>query len=128
MALVNRKAIKVRQQIMHDQNAMTQRCIEEPDAVVEDLKELVRAFSGKPDFEFEPHFTPKYRPWQQRLAFCPEGDIFRAAVDGKLTVVTDTLGTFTETGVRTSDGTVIDAAMRDQRGLTREIRGIGELS
>jgi monooxygenase len=99
----------VRQQIMHDQTAMTQRCIEEPDAVFEDLKELVRTFSGKPDFEFEPHFTPKYRPWQQRLAFCPEGDIFRAAADGKLTVVTDTLDTFTETGVRTSDGTVIDA-------------------
>ncbi len=99
----------VRQQIMHDQNAMTERCIAEPDAVFEDLKELVRAFSGKPDFEFEPHFTPKYRPWQQRLAFCPEGDIFRAAAEGKLTVVTDTLDTFTETGVRTSDGTVIEA-------------------
>lgn len=99
----------VRQQIMHDQNAMTERCIAEPDAVFEDLKELVRTFSGKPDFEFEPHFTPRYRPWQQRLAFCPEGDIFRAAADGKLTVVTDTLDTFTETGVRTSDGTVIDA-------------------
>ncbi len=99
----------VRQQIMHDQNAMTERCLAEPDAVFEDLKELVRAFSGKPDFEFEPHFTPKYRPWQQRLAFCPEGDIFRAAASGKLTVVTDTLETFTETGVRTSDGTVIEA-------------------
>lgn len=99
----------VRQQIMHDQNAMTERCIAEPDAVFEDLKELVRTFSGKPDFEFEPHFTPRYRPWQQRLAFCPEGDIFRAAAEGKLTVVTDTLDSFTETGVRTSDGTVIDA-------------------
>ena len=32
---------------MHDQNAMTKRCIEEPDAVFEELKMLVRAFTGK---------------------------------------------------------------------------------
>jgi len=99
----------VRAQIMHDQDVMTKRCQEEPEQVFEELKELVRAFTGKPDFEFEPHFTPKYRVWQQRLAFCPEGDIFRAAVEGKVSVVTDTLDTFTEKGVRTADGTEIEA-------------------
>lgn len=99
----------VRAQIMHDQDVMTKRCQEEPEAVFEELKELVRAFTGKPDFEFAPHFTPKYRVWQQRLAFCPEGDIFRAAVEGKVSVVTDTIDTFTEKGVRTADGTEIEA-------------------
>ncbi|WP_189543180.1 flavin-containing monooxygenase [Novosphingobium arvoryzae] len=99
----------VRKQIMYDQDQMTKRCIEEPDAVFEDLKELVRAFSGKPDFEFEPHFTPRYRPWQQRLAFCPNGDIFQAAAQGKLTVYTDTIDTFTEKGVRTASGDEIEA-------------------
>ena len=59
--------------------------------------------------EFEPHFVPKYRPWQQRLAFCPEADIFKAAVEGKLTVVTDTLDTFTEKGVLTTSGEEIEA-------------------
>jgi cation diffusion facilitator CzcD-associated flavoprotein CzcO len=99
----------VRAQIMHDQDVLTKRCIEEPDVVVEELRELIRAFTGKPDFEFEPHFTPKYRPWQQRLAFCPDGDVFRAAVAGKLTVVTDTIDQFTETGVRTASGEEIEA-------------------
>lgn len=99
----------VRAQIMHDQAVMTQRCIDEPDTVFEELKMLVRAFTGKEDFEFEPHFTPKYRPWQQRLAFCPEGDIFRAAVEGKLSVYTDELETFTEKGVRTKSGDEIEA-------------------
>ncbi len=99
----------VRAQIMHDQDQLTRRCQTEPDAVFEELKELIRAFSGDPAFEFEPHFTPKYRPWQQRLAFCPEGDIFRAATAGKLTVVTDTIDRFTETGVRTSGGEEIEA-------------------
>lgn len=99
----------VRAQIMHDQDLMTRRCQEEPDVVVEELRELIRAFTGKPDFEFEPHFTPKYRPWQQRLAFCPDGDVFRAAVEGKLTVVTDTIERFTESGVRTASGEEIEA-------------------
>lgn len=99
----------VRAQIMHDQDVLTKRCQEEPDVVVEELRELIRAFTGKPDFEFEPHFTPKYRPWQQRLAFCPDGDVFRAAVDGKLTVVTDTIDCFTHNGVRTASGEEIEA-------------------
>ena len=99
----------VRAQIMHDQDLMTKRCQSEPDVVFEELKMLVRAFTGKEDFPFEPHFTPKYRVWQQRLAFCPEGDVFKAVVDGKLSAVTDELETFTETGVRTKGGVEIEA-------------------
>jgi monooxygenase len=98
----------VRAQIMHDQNVLTQRCQTEPDVVFEELKALIRQYAGE-DFEFEPHFTPKYRVWQQRLAFCPEGDVFQAAAAGKLTVVTDTLETFTEKGVRTASGEEIEA-------------------
>jgi hypothetical protein len=98
----------VRAQIMYDEDALTKRCLTEPDVVFEELKALIRQYAGE-DFEFEPHFTPNYRVWQQRLAFCPEGDVFKAAAAGKLTVVTDTLDTFTETGVRTSSGEEIEA-------------------
>lgn len=98
----------VRAQIMYDQDMMTKRCLTEPDAVFEELKALIRMYAGE-DFEFEPHFTPSYRVWQQRLAFCPDGDVFRAAVEGKLSVVTDELDTFTEKGVRTSSGEEIEA-------------------
>lgn len=98
----------VRQQILYDQDVLTQRCIDEPDAVFEELKELVRAYAG-PDFQFEPHFTPKYRPWQQRLAFCPEGDVFQAVAAGKVSAVTDTIDRFTEKGVLTSSGEEIEA-------------------
>lgn len=98
----------VRAQIMHDHDLMQRRCISEPDAVFEELKAMIRTYAGE-DFQFEPHFTPKYRPWQQRLAFCPDGDVFQAAAAGKLTVVTDTLETFTEKGVRTASGQEIEA-------------------
>ena len=98
----------VRAQIMYDQDAMTRRCMSEPDAVFEELKALIRHYAGE-NFQFEPHFVPKYRVWQQRLAFCPEGDVFKAAATGKLSVVTDTLQTFTEKGVRTASGEEIEA-------------------
>ena len=29
------------------------------------------------DFDVEKHFTPSYRPWQQRLALVPDGDLFK---------------------------------------------------
>jgi cation diffusion facilitator CzcD-associated flavoprotein CzcO len=29
-------------------------------------------------FDVEKHFTPRYRPWQQRIAIVPEGDLFAA--------------------------------------------------
>jgi len=98
----------VRAQIMYDQDMMTKRCQTEPDQVFEELKALIRQYAGE-DFQFEPHFTPKYRPWQQRLAFCPDGDVFQAAAAGKLSVVTDTIDTFTEKGVRTTSGEEIEA-------------------
>jgi cation diffusion facilitator CzcD-associated flavoprotein CzcO len=98
----------VRAQIMHDQDVLTKRCIEEPDVVVEELRALMRVYAGD-DFQFEPHFTPKYRPWQQRLAFCPDGDLFQHAAAGRVRVVTDTIDRFTETGVQTSSGEVLEA-------------------
>ena len=91
-----------------DQDVLTRRCIDEPDTVFEELKELVRAYAGE-DFQFEPHFTPKYRPWQQRLAFCPDGDVFQAVAAGKVSAVTDTIDRFTEKGVLTSSGEEIEA-------------------
>lgn len=98
----------VRQQILHDQAVMTRRSESEPDAVFEELKALIRAYAGE-DFSFEPHFTPKYRVWQQRLAFCPDGDVFQAVRAGKASVVTDTIDRFTERGVRTASDEEIEA-------------------
>ncbi|WOJ95971.1 NAD(P)/FAD-dependent oxidoreductase [Congregibacter brevis] len=98
----------VRADIIYQQYEMTQLAETDPDEMIRMLREQICSYVGE-DFEFEPHFVPKYRPWQQRLAFCPGADIFKAAVDGALTVVTDTIDTFTETGVRTSSGEEIEA-------------------
>ncbi len=60
-------------------------------------------------FDVNTHFTPSYRPWQQRLAFVPDGDLFRAVSAGKVSVVTDTIREFTADGVVTSSGQSLPA-------------------
>lgn len=60
-------------------------------------------------FDIDKHFNPRYRPWQQRLALLPDGDLFTAIREGKASVVTDTIESFTETGIRTSSGDELEA-------------------
>jgi cation diffusion facilitator CzcD-associated flavoprotein CzcO len=60
-------------------------------------------------FDIEKHFTPRYRPWQQRIAIVPEGDLFAALREGRASMVTDTIETFTEKGIRVSSGEEIPA-------------------
>ena len=98
----------VRAQIMHDQDALCQRCVDEPDAVVDELKALIRGYGGA-DFQFEPHFTPQYRVWQQRMAMVPDGDLFAAMAAGKVDAVTDTIERFTPKGILTSSGQELEA-------------------
>jgi len=61
------------------------------------------------DEEFEKNFTPKYNPWDQRLCVVPDGDLFEAIRAGKASVVTGNIETFTKTGVRLTNGEVLDA-------------------
>src|SRR3546814_8732013 len=46
------------------------------------------------------HFTPRYMPWDERLCAVPDADLFKAISDGKASVVTDHIETFTETGIK----------------------------
>jgi cation diffusion facilitator CzcD-associated flavoprotein CzcO len=60
-------------------------------------------------FDVEKHFTPRYRPWQQRIAIVPDGDLFAALREGTASIVTDTIETFTERGIRVSSGEELPA-------------------
>jgi len=57
-----------------------------------------------PDFDIETHFSPRYNPWDQRLCLVPDADLFTAIKSGKVSVVTDTIETFTESGIRLRSG------------------------
>ncbi|TWP36080.1 flavin-containing monooxygenase [Leekyejoonella antrihumi] len=57
----------------------------------------------------ERHFTPRYKPWDQRLCVVPGGDIFKALRSGDVQIVTDTIDRFVPEGVRTTSGQVLPA-------------------
>lgn len=97
----------VRRQILFNQAEFTRRSIEEPAKVREELLGAVKMFL--PEEEVEKNFTPTYRPWQQRIAFVPDGDIFKGIASGKASVVTDEIERFTENGVLTKSGEEIAA-------------------
>ncbi len=61
------------------------------------------------DFAYDPHLTPTYAPWDQRLCLAADGDFFRALADGSADIVTDTIDTFTSTGVRLASGAEVPA-------------------
>ncbi|GAB3579682.1 NAD(P)/FAD-dependent oxidoreductase [Amycolatopsis endophytica] len=60
-------------------------------------------------FEVDTHFSPSYDPWDQRLCFVPDGDLFKAVRSGKAGIVTDTIDTFTPDGIRLSSGRELEA-------------------
>src|SRR5687768_11960330 len=55
------------------------------------------------------HFTPQYNPWDQRLCLVPDADLFKAIADGRASVATDQIDTFTERGLQLKSGEHLDA-------------------
>ena len=79
-----------------------------PRGVTKLLLAQVRRALG-PDYDVAQHFTPRYRPWDQRLCLVPDNDLFTAISAGKASVVTDTIASFTETGLRLGSGRELPA-------------------
>lgn len=98
----------VRRKVLFDQSAFTKRANLEPDVVKRELLDNVRGFLGD-KVDVDKHFSPHYRPWQQRLAYIPDGDLFRAIADGKASVVTDGIECFTNTGLKLRSGAELPA-------------------
>ena len=55
------------------------------------------------------HFTPPYNPWDQRLCFAPDADLFDEIREGRVSVVTDHIDTFTEDGLLLKSGEHLNA-------------------
>lgn len=100
----------VRRKVLFDQAAFTRRCVAEPEVVRKELLAGVRAALG-PGHEalVEEHFNPRYRPWQQRIAFVPDGDLFKAVREGQASVVTDRIAAFEPGGLRLGSGRLLEA-------------------
>ena len=78
----------------------------------ERVAQWIKAQVGKalpPDYPVERHFSPPYRPWDQRLCLVPDGDLFAAISSGKVSVATGAIDRFTSTGLKLATGEAVDA-------------------
>ena len=71
------------------------------------LRKLLVAQLGH-NFDVDTHFNPEYDPWDQRLCLAPNGDLFRSIKNGSVTILTDHILKFTESGIALKSGTHIE--------------------
>lgn len=77
----------------------------------------------------DPHFRPRYNPWDQRLCVCPDGDFFKSLHSGRADVKTDTIESVTEGGLRLGSGDALDAdIIVTATGLRLQIAGGAAIS
>jgi cation diffusion facilitator CzcD-associated flavoprotein CzcO len=60
-------------------------------------------------YDVDTHFNPSYQPWDQRMCFIPDNDLFEAISDGRVSVLTDRIEEFTERGLALSSGRELEA-------------------
>ena len=96
-------------------------CKKQPDKVKTHILSMVREVVG-PDYDIATHFTPSYKPWDQRMCVVRDGDMFRQIRSGKVSVVTDHIDRFTTHGIKTVSGIEIPAdIIVSATGLKAEI-------
>ncbi len=62
-----------------------------------------------PEYDVGTHFTPSYKPWDQRMCLVPDGDLFKSIRKGDASIVTDKIERFTEHGIKLQSGTELPA-------------------
>ena len=98
----------VRRRVLTDIHAFHRRIREQPEAERAAAIATVRAHLASDALVAE-HFTPRYRPWQQRMVFVPDGALFRHIEAGRVTMVTDAVARFEAGGIRTAGGRLLGA-------------------
>ena len=60
-------------------------------------------------FDVNEHFSPSYKPWDQRLCLVPNGDLFKSLRKGSSSIVTDHIDQFYDKGIRLKSGKSLEA-------------------
>ena len=97
----------VRRDLLQTAKEIQHAAAEHPEYIKEELLNGVRELVGEEITR--KHFTPSYRPWQQRLAFVPDADLFKAVADGRASIVTDHIERITENGILLQSGEELQA-------------------
>ena len=79
-----------------------------PEKIKDSILDLVKEELGS-DYDVEKHFTPSYKPWDQRICLVPDSDLFVAIKNNKASVITDTIKEFDSDGIVLDSGNKITA-------------------
>ena len=79
-----------------------------PKKIKEGILELLKDELG-PEYNIQKHFTPSYKPWDQRMCLAPDSDLFKAINTNKASVVTDKVKQFESDGILLKSGEKITA-------------------
>ena len=79
-----------------------------PEAIKTKIIDLVKEELGD-EYDVEKHFTPSYKPWDQRICLVPDGDLFKSIKNGTSSVVTDHIDMFIEDGILLKSGKKLNA-------------------
>lgn len=78
--------------------------------------------------DVERHFSPPYNPWEQRVCFVPDDDLFDALLSEKAEVVTDKIERFLPHGILLKSGQILEAdIVVSATGLKVEMLGGAEI-
>ena len=83
-------------------------CVRKPQRARAFLIDMVRRQLG-PGYDVTRHFTPRYKPWEQRLCLVPDGDLFKRIREGRVSMVTDEIDHFTRNGLDLKSGAHLSA-------------------
>ena len=98
----------VRRKLLFDSHALIELSLDEPDLVKDELIRMVTELLPE-GYDVATHFTPRYDPWRQRVAFVPDGDLFAGISAGEATMVTDVIDHFVEDGIVLGSGDELHA-------------------
>ena len=74
-----------------------------PNKIKQGILDLLKNELGS-DFDIKKHFTPSYKPWDQRMCLVPDSDLFSAIKKSKASVVTDKVKEFISDGILLESG------------------------
>lgn len=57
-----------------------------------------------PTVSHDPHFEPRYYPFQQRVCFCPDADFYKSLRSGKASIETGVIETITSDTIKLTSG------------------------
>ncbi len=97
-----------RRKFLAEGRVFTERALNEPEVVRQELLDMAAELLPQ-DYNLDPHFTPSYDPWKERLCLLPDGDLLKAVASGKASVVTDHIECFVEDGILLKSGQKLKA-------------------